>query len=64
MLNIKEYLPLYTQATDLPNPLDSGTLDSWNSFNSHIKFDYTHYYFIEAQSSAGLIDKAILGKMK
>ncbi|KAF8487903.1 hypothetical protein F5888DRAFT_1796499 [Russula emetica] len=33
--------------------------DSWDPFNSCIEFDFALYHFVEAQSSAGLIDKAL-----
>jgi hypothetical protein len=57
-----EYLPLYTRPPDLPNPLDGGAPDGpdpWDPFNSRIEFDFALYHFVEAQSSAGLIDKAL-----
>jgi hypothetical protein len=54
-----EYLPPYTRPPDPPIPHDGGTPDSWDPFNSRIEFDFAHYHFVEAQSSAGLINKAL-----
>ncbi|KAF8491742.1 hypothetical protein F5888DRAFT_1807267 [Russula emetica] len=54
-----EYLLPYTRPPDLPNPLNGDAPDSWDPFNSRIEFDFALYHFIEAQSSAGLIDKAL-----
>src|ERR1700678_3025686 len=54
-----EYLLPYTRPPDLPNPLNGDAPDLWDPFNSHIEFDFALYHFVEAQSSAGLIDKAL-----
>jgi hypothetical protein len=54
-----EYLLPYTRPPDLPNPLNGDAPDSWDPFNSRIEFDFALYHFVEAQSSAGLIDKAL-----
>ncbi|KAN0104004.1 hypothetical protein V8E52_011405, partial [Russula decolorans] len=35
------------------------TPEPWNPFISRIEFDFAHYHFVEAQSSAGLINKAL-----
>ena len=34
-------------------------MNLWNPFNSRVEFDFAYYHFIEAQSSAALIDKAL-----
>jgi hypothetical protein len=54
-----EYLPLHTRPPALPNALGGGTPESWNPFISRIEFDFAHYHFVEAQSLAGLINKAL-----
>ncbi|KAF8491609.1 hypothetical protein F5888DRAFT_1807352 [Russula emetica] len=55
-ISTNEYHP---HLTDLPNPLNGDAPDSWDPFNSRIEFDFALYHFVEAQSSAGLIDKAL-----
>jgi hypothetical protein len=53
------YLPPYTRPQHAPVPLDDGATNPWSPFNSRIEFDFAQYHFVEAQSSAGLIDKAL-----
>jgi hypothetical protein len=53
------YLRTYTHPPALPNDLNGGTPESWTSFTSSIEFDFAHYHFVEAQSSAGLINMAL-----
>ena len=43
----------------LPDVLNGGDPNSWYPFNSRVEFDFAHYHFVEAQNSAGLIDKAL-----
>ena len=54
-----EYLPLYTRSPACPNTLDGSFAESWSPFISCIEFEFAHFHFVEAQSSAGLIDKAL-----
>ncbi|KAH9986315.1 hypothetical protein BJV74DRAFT_878515 [Russula compacta] len=44
---------------EAPPNLPEVATNSWNPFNSHTKFDFAHYQFIEVQNSAPLIDKAL-----
>ena len=53
------YLRPYTRPPALPNDLNGGTPESWTPFTSRIEFDFAHYHFVEAQSSAGLINMAL-----
>jgi len=55
------YLPLYAypRAQCAPTPPNGEATNPWNPFNSRIKFDFAYYHFIEAQTSASLIDKAL-----
>ncbi|KAF8465884.1 hypothetical protein DFH94DRAFT_796165 [Russula ochroleuca] len=50
-----EYLPLYTQPEAVP---DNDT-NPWSPFQSCVEFDFANYHFVEAQTSASLIDKAL-----
>lgn len=53
-----EYLPPYTR----PPPTTAVNTDNtnpWNPFKSRIEFNFAHYHFVEAQSSAGKIDQAL-----
>jgi hypothetical protein len=54
-----EYLPPYSQPPVPPNRPNGRGPDSWKPFGSRVEFDFAHYHFVEAQSSAGLIDKAL-----
>jgi hypothetical protein len=54
-----EYLPPHTPPQTPPSPPDGDTTNPWNPFDSRIEFDFAYYHFVEAQSSAGLIDKAL-----
>ena len=38
---------------------EAAATNPWDPFNSRIEFDFAHYHFVEAQSSASLIDKAL-----
>jgi hypothetical protein len=50
-----EYLPLYTQPEAVP---DNDT-NPWSPFQSRVEFDFANYHFVEAQTLASLIDKAL-----
>jgi hypothetical protein len=54
-----EYLLPHTCPQAPPNPLDGAATDPWNPFKSRIEFDFAHYHFVEVQSSAPLINKAL-----
>jgi hypothetical protein len=49
------YLPLYTP----PPPEEHPDANTWVPFESRAEFDFAHYHFVEAQSSAAQIDKAL-----
>jgi hypothetical protein len=56
---IGEYLAPYTAPQALPDRTNGSGLGSWQPFGSRVEFDFAHYQFVEAQNSAGLIDKAL-----
>lgn len=57
--NRGEYLLPYTRPQAPPNPPDGAATNPWNPFKSRIEFDFAHYHFVEVQSSARLINKAL-----
>jgi hypothetical protein len=44
---------------DLNSQLDGQAPGSWEPFESRTEFDFAHYHFVELQSSAAQIDKAL-----
>jgi Plavaka transposase len=56
----RNYLPPHTPPlpfnTNSGQPLNSS---AWESFNSRVEYDFTNYHFVELQSSATNIDKAL-----
>jgi hypothetical protein len=54
-----EYLLPHTAPQALPDFRNGGAADSWKPFSSRVEFDFAHYHFVEAQSSASLIDQAL-----
>ncbi|KAJ7907795.1 hypothetical protein B0H13DRAFT_2332007 [Mycena leptocephala] len=44
---------------DLNSQLDGQVPGSWEPFESRAEFDFAHYHFVELQSSAAQIDKAL-----
>jgi hypothetical protein len=53
------YLPDPPPALPAPQPIDGRDPTSWVPFGSRLDFDFAHYHFVEAQSSAGAIDTAL-----
>ena len=55
------YLPPYArpQAQRVPTSSNSEATNPWNPFNSRVEFDFAYYHFVEAQTSAALINKAL-----
>ena len=55
------YLPPYARprAQCAPTPPNGEATNPWNPFNSRVEFDFAYYHFVEAQTSASLIDKAL-----
>ena len=49
------FLPSYTP----PPPEDLVRPNTWTPFRSRAEFDFAHYHFVEVQSSAAQIDKAL-----
>jgi Plavaka transposase len=49
------YLPPFTP----PEPRDDTAPNDWTPFESRIDFDFAHYHFVEAQSSAASINKTL-----
>jgi Plavaka transposase len=56
---VGEYLLPFTRAPARPNALDGGIPQAWKPFISRTEFDFAHFHFVETQSSAGQIDKAL-----
>ncbi|KAJ7824684.1 hypothetical protein B0H13DRAFT_2446949 [Mycena leptocephala] len=52
------YLPPYSPPPPLA-PLDGQAPNSWEPFESRTEFDFAHFHFVEAQSSAGAINTAL-----
>ncbi|KAH9952829.1 hypothetical protein BJV74DRAFT_929895 [Russula compacta] len=53
------YLHPYARPQHVPTPPNDEPTNPWNPFDSRVEFDFAHYHFVEAQSSADLIDKAL-----
>jgi len=54
-----EYLPPYTRPPPTAASANAGDGNPWNPFNSRIEFDFAYYHFVDVQSSAEKIDRAL-----
>ena len=52
-------LPDPPPAPPVPLPVDGQDPTSWAPFRSRLEFDFAYYHFVEVQSSAKDIDKAL-----
>ena len=57
--NKGEYLPPHAPPQPQPIPPDGDAPNPWSPFELRIEFDFAQYHFVEVQTSAGLIDKAL-----
>lgn len=54
-----EFLPAHTPPPPPPPPTDNHDSNPWDPFDSRVAFDFANYHFVEIQSSASNIDKAL-----
>lgn len=53
------FLPPHTPPPAPPPANDEDSQNPWHPFGSRIDFNFAHYHFVEIQSSAGNINKAL-----
>jgi hypothetical protein len=54
-----EYLLPYRGPPAPPDPPGHEDANPWSPFHSRLQFDFAHFHFVEEQSSARSIDKAL-----